>query len=200
MLQQLFGSELRVRLLCWLFTHPDESFYVRQLAGILDSDSTNVSRELSRLADIGILTCTVEGRQKHYSVHQECSVFDELHSLIVKTEGVVGLTGEALEPLAGAIEVSFIYGSMAQGRLRADSDVGLMVVSGAAFGDVVRTLADAQRKLGREVNPTVYPPAEFREKLADGHPFLREVMAGDKLFVVGSRDDLERLAEKGVAQ
>lgn len=199
MLKELLGSELRARLLSWLFTHPDESFYVRQLAGLLDSDSTNVSREFSRLADIGVLSCTVEGRQKHYSANEQCSVFNELRGLVVKTEGVAGLIREALESLTDAIAVSFVYGSMAEGRLDAVSDVDLMVVGEVGFGEVVGVLADARRRLGREVSPTVYPPREFSEKLARGQPFLREVMAGDKLFVIGDSDDLERLAKERVA-
>lgn len=55
MLEQLLGSRLRARAIGWLFTHPDERFYVRQLTDLLGEDSTNLSRELARLETIGIL-------------------------------------------------------------------------------------------------------------------------------------------------
>lgn len=55
-LESLLGSRLRAALLGWLFCHPDERFFVRQLAGLLGEDSTNVSRELARLGDLGLLT------------------------------------------------------------------------------------------------------------------------------------------------
>jgi len=51
----LFGSRLRSRLLTWLFTHPDEDFYVRELEKTLKEDSTNISRELKNLHNLGIL-------------------------------------------------------------------------------------------------------------------------------------------------
>jgi DNA-binding transcriptional ArsR family regulator len=54
MLHDLFGSRLRAKALGWLLTHPDERYFVRQLTGILGEDSTNLSRELSRLARMGI--------------------------------------------------------------------------------------------------------------------------------------------------
>jgi hypothetical protein len=48
-LETIFGSKLRVKALSWLFTHPDERFFVRQLTKLLKEDSTNLSRELARL-------------------------------------------------------------------------------------------------------------------------------------------------------
>ena len=54
MLAELFGSKLRAKLLGWLLTHPDERFFVRQLASILGEDSTNISRELARLVRLAI--------------------------------------------------------------------------------------------------------------------------------------------------
>ena len=72
MLQQLLGSGLRAKLLGWLFGRPDERFFGRQVAGILNEDSTNVSRELARLATAGILNCRKEGRQKYYQANPDC--------------------------------------------------------------------------------------------------------------------------------
>ncbi len=53
MLEKLLGSQLRARVIGWLFTHPDERYYVRQLANLLGEDSTNLSRELTRLEGLG---------------------------------------------------------------------------------------------------------------------------------------------------
>ena len=63
MLAMLLGSKLRGKVLGWLFTHPDERYFVRHLAALLGADSTNVSRELARLGRLGILVSTTEGIQ-----------------------------------------------------------------------------------------------------------------------------------------
>jgi len=49
MLTNLLRSRLRAKVLGWLFSHPDERYFVRQLTGLLKEDSTNISRELARL-------------------------------------------------------------------------------------------------------------------------------------------------------
>ena len=53
--------------------------------------------------------------------------------------------------------------------------------------------------IAREVNPTVYPAAEFCRKLREGHHFVGTVLDGPKVFLLGSDDDLARLAESGLA-
>ena len=64
-----------------------------------------------------------------------------------------------------------------------------------AFGEVVAALADAQARLRREVNPTVYSPDEFCRKVSTGHHFLRSVLKREKMFLIGDQRELARLAE-----
>ena len=194
MLRQLLGSALRAKLLGWLFGHPGERYFVRQLASLLGEDSTNLSRELARLAKAGVLICRPEGRQKYYQVNPDCPVFGDLRGLVLKTAGLVDVLRDALAGLAGKIEAAFVYGSQARGDSTALSDVDLMVIGPASFGQVVSALGPAQEALGRAVNPTVYPEEEFRAKLRGGHPFLTDVMRRPKLLVIGDEDDLRRLA------
>ena len=80
----------------------------------------------------------------------------------MKTAGVGEVLREALAPLADRISVAFIYGSVARAEQRSSSDVDLMVVGDVSFGEVVSALETAQKTLAREINPTVYSPAEFR--------------------------------------
>lgn len=200
MLDELLGSKLRTKIIGWLFTHPDEAHFGRQLESLLHEDSTNLSRELSRLERAGILTCQTIGRQKHYRPNPDCPIFSELRSIALKTFGLVSILSELLEPLREKIEVAFVYGSLARGAASAKSDVDLMVVGKIAFGEVVSALQPAQERLGREINPTVYSMKEFRSKLAEGHHFLQEVMRDKKLFVIGDERELAGLAKERLAR
>ena len=123
-------------------------------------------------------------------------MFAELKSLLMKTAGLTDVLRTALAPLADHIDVAFVHGSIARGNERQGSDVDMMVVGDALFADVVAAIGPAQEQLQREVNPTVYPPAEFQMKLAAGHHFLKRVMAGNKVFLIGDERGLERLAEE----
>ena len=196
MLAELLGSKLRAKIIGWLFCHPDQRYFGRQLEEILKEDSTNVSRELSRLAKMGILVRQVEGRQKYYQANRDCPVFTELCGLVLKTSGLVDVIIEAMKPLSKKIKVAFVYGSFASNSAQTGSDVDLMVIGSCGFGEVVDAVGKTQDKLGREVNPSVYPTDEFKKKLKAGHHFLKTVLAGDKIFLVGDKDELERLAEK----
>ena len=196
MLDKLFRSRLRAKLLAWLLSHPDERYFVRQLQSLLQEDATNLSRELSRLADMGILTRKVEGRQKYYQADSQCPVFRDLQGLVVKTSGVADVLRSALAPLGRRIRVGFVYGSIARGELSAASDVDVVVVGSVSFRAVVSALSRSQDKLGREVNPIVYTPKEFRQKLAAGHHFLTAVLKGPKMFLIGGERELAGLAEK----
>ena len=200
MLDTLFGSKLRAKLLGWLMTHPEERYFVRQLTTILKEDSTNVSRELARLARAGILTSESEGRQKYYQANRLCPVFEELRSLAIKTFAVGDILREALQPLADRIRVAYIYGSFAQANITADSDVDIMVVGDASFADVNQVLRQAQEQLHREINPSVYPVAEFRTKLAGGHHFLSSALKGDKIYLIGDEHELGRLEKERLAR
>jgi predicted nucleotidyltransferase len=196
----LFGAA-RQGVLRLLFGHADERFFQRQIVRDVGLGSGAVQRELKRLERCGLLIRSVEGRQTYYQANRESPVFEELRGLIRKTFGVADVVRTALAPLAGGIRLAFIYGSIAKGEERLESDVDLLVVAEAiGLGDVVKALRDAQRDLRREVNPTVYRTKEFCRKLAEGHHFVANAVAGPKIFVVGDESELARLGEIGVAE
>jgi len=194
----LFGQTRRA-ILGLLYGHPDEAYYLRQLVRSAGHGLGAAQREVKRLAEAGILRRTVRGHQVYYQANPECPVFAELKGLVVKTAGAADAVRDALAPLAGQIHVAFIYGSVARFRQRSASDVDLMVVGDVSFGDVVSALATAQETLGREINPTVYSPREFKSKLRARHPFLSSVLKNEKVFVIGNEHELGRLGPVRVA-
>jgi predicted nucleotidyltransferase len=119
--------------------------------------------------------------------------------LLLKTAGIVGVVREALAPLGDRIRAAFVFGSAARGELRSGSDVDVLVVGDVSFPAVADALAGAQARLGRDVNPTVYPPAEFQKKIRAGHQFLTTVLQEPRLFAVGGPDELARLGADRVA-
>ncbi|MDO9579305.1 MAG: nucleotidyltransferase domain-containing protein [Bacteroidales bacterium] len=195
MLETILGSKLRSKVLGWLFTHPDERYFVRQLTSLLKEDSTNVSRELIRLEKTGVLVSTKEGKQKYYQANRKSPVYNELHGLIVKTTGLADVLRSALSPSTGRIKVAFIFGSIATGNEDKASDIDVMVVGDISFGDVVSLLSSAEEKLGRELNSVVYPIAEFKQKVRDDHHFVKTVLEDEKIFLIGDEGELARLVK-----
>ena len=190
MLAKLFGSKLRARVLGWLFTHPDERYFVRQLTALLEEDSTNISRELARLEKMDILVSTQAGRQKHYQANKKCAIFEELRGLAVKTTGLADVLREALAPIAGQIGSAFVYGSMASDEATAASDVDLLVVGNIDEMALHRALSQAENRLARPVNYTLMSQLEFHERRSEKGGFLARVLSGSKIMILGSTDGI----------
>jgi predicted nucleotidyltransferase len=200
MLEALLGSKLRAKVLGWLFSHPDERYFVRQLTALLKEDSTNVSRELARLEKTGILVSTTEGRQKYYQANRQSPLFNELHGLMLKTVGVADIIKKALEPRMADIKLAFIFGSVARKAENRFSDIDLLVVGDITFGEVVDLISTAEEALSRELNPVVHTLAEFNRRLSENHYFIRDVLSGDKIFVIGDENELKALVGKRLAK
>jgi len=196
--QTLFGKTRRA-VLSLLYSQVDDSFYLRQIVRAAGVGLGAVQRELKQLSDAGIIQRIVRGHQVYYQANPRCPVFAELKSLVVKTVGVGAALQAALAPLGDRVNVAFIYGSIARSGEHRDSDVDVLVVGKATFSEIVSSLSEAQKTIGREINPTVYPPAEFRSKVAAGHHFLTTVLKGPMLFLIGDVRELARLAKKPLA-
>jgi len=195
----LFG-QTRQRVLGWLFGHPDEAFYLREIVRHTGGALGAVQRELEALTKAGLVRRDSRGRHVYFQADRGSPVFAELQSILTKTVGLLDVVREALTPLGDEVRVAFVFGSAARNELRRDSDIDLIVVGDATFSEVVAALRPAQERLGREVNPTVYPPREFRQKIQAGHHFLTRVLGEPIAFVVGGPDELGRLGAKRVAE
>ena len=150
-----------------------------------------MQRELARLEASGLVVVHRYGRQKHFQANPQSPLFHELTAIVSKTIGVAEPIRRALEPLAPRIHAAFVFGSVAKGADRSDSDIDLMVISDAlTYGEIFEVLESAGKSLGRAVNPTVYSSSEFRMRIKKGNAFLTKVMAQPRIWVIGSEADV----------
>lgn len=182
-------SATQQRVLGRLFGQPDRSFYASELIAASGGGSGAVQRELARLEASGLVVSSRIGNQKHYQANRESPIFDELRGIVLKTFGVADVLRAALTPLAGKVDVAFIYGSVAKRSDTATSDVDVMIVGdGLSYPDVIEALATCEKQLGRAVNPTVYGRNELQRKRAAGNSFLERVMKQPRILLIGSED------------
>jgi predicted nucleotidyltransferase len=195
----LFGSARR-EILALLLPRPEASLHVRELGRLTGKAPGTLTRELAQLAEARVLLRKPVGNQVHYQANRDCPIYGELRGILRKTSGIAEVLREALEPLAGRIELAFIFGGVARGDERAGTDLDLMVVGQARFAELVPLLQAAADELRREINPSLYPPAEFRRRLAVHEPFLERVIGDDRIFVIGDRHDLGGFAPRRKAE
>lgn len=190
-IERIFGSRIRVRVLAWFYMHHDESFFVRQLATILKEDSTNLSRELSNLEKVGILSSTRQGNLKYFQANKNCSFFNELRGLILKTIGVIGELKSSLEKFPD-IEYAFVYGSYAKGEEKADSDVDLIIIGDVDLDRFDSLISNLEKRFGRTINYVTYDYKEFLSKKRARDGFIMDVLKDKKIMLVGDEHELKK--------
>ena len=112
-------------------------------------------------------------------------------AIVRKTFGIADVIQAELVPVNEQIDLAFIYGSVARGEDTASSDIDLLVVSDSlAYADLMAVLADAEKSLGRPINPSIYTAEQIRNKLKQKNSFLTRLMEQPKLWVKGVEDDI----------
>ena len=177
------------RVLALLFGQPYRSFFTSELIKLTGSGSGAVQRELQRLASSRLVNVTSIGTQKHYQANSASPVYHELIGIVRKTVALVEPIQQALEPLADRITLAILYGSVAQGRDTADSDIDLLVVADAMMlEDLYAALAPVESSLDRKVSPALYTVSEFDTRRSNKHSFLMRVLEGEHLVLIGRED------------
>ena len=189
LVEVLFGAYRR-QILALLLLHPDESFYVREIARLTGVPAGSLHRELKLLGDAGLLQRSVSGNQVRYQVDRDNPIQEELAGIFRKTAGLADVLRNALAPRAGKIRLAFIFGSVAQGRERSTSDVDVLVVGSASFAAVVGALSPAGERLRRAVNPVVMTRAAFESKRAGADRFVARIVREPKIILIGDAGEL----------
>ncbi len=182
----------RQRVLAALFVEPDKRFYATQLIAMVQSGTGSVQRELTDLAQVGLITCTRVGNQKHYQANKDSPLFHEVRGLILKTLGLADVLREALLPLSDQITQAFVFGSVAKGQGATDSDIDLMLISESlGYGELMLTLEEARHRLGRHIQPQIFTPLSFAQRKQSDTAFIQRVLAQPKIWVMGQEVSLE---------
>jgi predicted transcriptional regulator len=92
-IEQLFGSKTRVKLLRMFYTNPNRSFYVREITRKIDEQINSVRRELSNLLSIGIIASETTNNRLYYEVNQKFEYFAPLEAIF--GDAKVSVTGTA---------------------------------------------------------------------------------------------------------
>ena len=196
MLERLFTSRVRVRLLTLFLTHPTEALYIRQIARLTGETYNNVRQELQNLAQLGLILSERRANATYYRANVEHFLFPELKRIILKTEAVGDRLRQALSAL-GNVKVAFIYGSTAKGTEVASSDIDLMAIGNVDLDALDGAIDRIEEEIGRTVNYTLFGVEEWQERVSQGHSFVTDVLTHEKVFLIGDEDDLSALGTGG---
>jgi predicted nucleotidyltransferase len=174
----------RVKVLAFLLLNASEEYHLREIARRAGVPLRAVQRELALLEEIALVERHRRGQQVFVAVQTSHPLYEDLRSLLVKSDGLVVPLQEALSILDG-VEAAAVYGSVAAGSDTGRSDIDLLVVGTPdelGFHDAVSALEEV---LGRPINYTLLGREELDDRLRRKDPFLRRVLAGSLIPVIG---------------
>ena len=193
MLESLYltKSKIRGRLLGFLFSNPEKTFYLSELARQVGTSAGNIQRELKRFIHDGLIRREKKGNMVFYTLNPSHALFHDLQSLIVKTTGIEGALKRLVEK-DRQIHLALLYGSFAKGEENGSSDIDLLVVSQGELKDFYSRLSELERQFNREINPTFYPPDEFRKKYQEKGSFLATILHKPLKVLKGNLDEFRK--------
>jgi len=193
-LTDIIGSKSRAEVFRLLFERPGIELYLRELHRQSGLSIRPIQQEITHLLDSGIIKLRKDGNRVYFSANTEHPLFPEIRSLVEKTTGVTALLSQALaDP---AIQIAFIFGSVASGKAQPESDLDLFIIGDLGLRKVTKLLSGMSERVGREINPHVMAPDEFGRKVRDKDHFISNLMGTEKVFLIGDINELKRLGKK----
>ena len=190
-LSEILSSRTRAEIFRLLFGVIEEELHVRELQRRSGLNDRTIRQELSKLVRLDLVKGRKDSNRVYYKANKANPLYPEIHKLVLKTLGLADILRAALKD--DRIQMAFIFGSIAEGKETADSDVDLLVIGDLGLRRISNLLAGTSEKIGREINPHVMNINEFRKRVeADDH-FISGVMEARKLFIVGEENDLKAM-------
>lgn len=206
MLEQLFGSRTRVKLLSLFLRYPHDPMFVRELTRKIDTQINAVRRELANLAKLGLIVeieSTEEAdpeelgtkktfgvKRKYYMANPAFPLLPELTSLIIKSQLMLEKNLDQEIQTFGDIRYLAFLGVFI-GKPKAPVDI--FIVSDTFETDKLRDMVkEMEHDLGVEINFSVMPLAEFRYRKEMTDKFLYAILEAQKNVVI---DRLNERAE-----
>lgn len=194
MLEHIFGSRTRLKLLGLFVHHPEEPFYVRELTRRIDTQINAVRREIQNLVDIGFLVqgSALDGpaskktpglKRKYYRVNAHFPLLQEIRSLLLKAHVFVERKMDQELLRLGKVQYLAFLGAFLGLR---QQPVDLFIVGNIPQAKLQKFIAEIGKELECDINYTCMTPQEYayRKEVADR--FLHAILQAPKHVVVNS--------------
>src|SRR5665213_673697 len=168
MIEQLFGSKTRVKLLHLFYSNPNRSFYVREITRKIDEQINSVRRELANLLSIGIIASENMNNRLYYEVNQKYEYYDPLSTVFGKNEKKATKKEVANEGAPSQVNVIHELGNVElaiyTGQFTRDESTGIdfLIVGDINQTRLAKFINDLEAKESKEIRYTVMPLDEYR--------------------------------------
>ena len=200
MLEHLFGSKTRAKLLTVFLHNPDKPFFVRELTRLISTQINAVRRELENLVELGLVNeveVVDEGphrpglKRKYYKMNDAFPLLNEIKMLITKAHVLMERRLDREISALGDIHYAALMGAFIG---KTGSPVDLFIVGNVDSQATKKLMDRLQKELGFEVNFTCLTPQEFKYRKEITDRFLYAILEAPKNVIVNKLDKPDEVA------
>ncbi len=205
MVEQLFGSKTRVKLLQLFYSNPNRSFYVREITRKIDEQINSVRRELANLLSIGIISSDNTNNRLYYEVNQQYEYYEPLAAIfgggVMSAPAAPAADAQATSIKSlGNVRLAFLTGQFTRDDA---SGTDLFIVGDVNQTQLTKFVSELEQQEGKEIRFTLMQPQEFKYRQQVNDRFLNLVMTSkmqvlidkDKVLTVAKPDNSEKEEE-----
>lgn len=179
MIDALFGSKTRVKLLHLFLNNPNRAFYVREITRKIDEQINSVRRELANMLNIGIIQSDSSNNRLYYEVNQSYTHYAALRAIFadsalesVASEATSSDWSKRLKQL-GDVRIALLSGSLVRGS---STNVDILLVGDINKTQVKKFIKEMEKEEGRSLNYTIMSYEDFYYRLSVKDRFISDII------------------------
>ena len=201
MIDALFGSKTRVKLLHLFLNHPGQSFYVREITRLVDEQINSVRRELSNMLEVGVILSNNADNKLYYEVNQRYDYYLALRAIFAneaidapatpkkKDEDTFSEQYADVITSISSLRLAIVAGVLVPGS---QSPVDVLLVGTLAPAKVKAAIQMIEKLEGRELNYSVMPYEDFYYRLSIRDRFITEILKNKHTVIVDKDNALSQ--------
>lgn len=196
MIDALFGSKTRVKLLHLFLNNPGKAFYVREITRLIDEQINSVRRELANMLEVGIITSDSADNKLYYEVNQRYEYYVPFRAIFADQK-VASVSSTAKQETASwekalaalpGLRVGVLAGVLVNGSA---SSVDLLLVGALPANKAKAAVAAIENAEGRELTYSMLSYDEFYYRLSVRDKFINDIITNKHRVLVDTDNILK---------
>lgn len=199
MIDALFGSKTRVKLLHLFLNNPGRSFYVREITRKIDEQINSVRRELANMMEVGVIKSDSANNRLYYEVDQGYAFYQPLHAIFADTAYSADATKVETNDWAkkfkmlGDTRIVLFAGKLVHGS---DSALDLMVAGDVSKIKLKNLVKSLEKEEGSSLTYTAMSYEDFYYRLSVRDQFVSDILNAKHSIIVDTENILEQPKEE----
>lgn len=196
MIEQLFGSKTRVKLLQLFYSNPNRSFYVREITRKIDEQINSVRRELSNLLSIGIIVSDSNNNKLYYEVNQKFKFYPQLRDIFSDTSqsksAKKNTDSESTENYGDLKSIGHVELAILTGQFTRDNSVlvDLLIVGDVNPNSLQKFVDNLEAKENKSIRYSSMKMSDFKYRKDIRDRFLTSVLNSKKQVLLDEHNIL----------